>query len=289
MLLIVPNWGGYPTATPVEIEDEHYYTDPGTFISYATKYDGYSRTGPKVFVGENAVTSGFGTYGNLAAALGEAAFMTGMERNSDIVALASYAPLFANVNGTQWHPDLIYYNSSQVFGTPSYYVQQMFSNNRGDSVLPATLTFSSNAPSSTPHGAIGLGSWNTSVQYTNITVTNNGATLYQSDFVNQGTNGWRVFNGAWSTNNGVYQQTAQITDCYTTCMNSNSTGWANYTVSLQAMKTSGAEGFLILFNYTYDNNWTWWNIAGWGSTQDAVEQISGCDLRCKTARNFARG
>ena len=108
MLLIVPNWGGYPTATPMEIEDEHYYTDPGTFISYATKYDGYSRSGPKVFVGEYAVTSGFGTYGNLAAALGEAAFMTGMERNSDIVALASCAPLFANVNGTQWHPDLIY-------------------------------------------------------------------------------------------------------------------------------------------------------------------------------------
>src|ERR1039458_1942980 len=75
--------------------------------------------------GEYAVTSGYGTYGNLSAALGEAAFMTGMERNSDIVQLASYAPLFANVNGIQWLPDLIYYDSSRgMFGTPSYYVQR---------------------------------------------------------------------------------------------------------------------------------------------------------------------
>ena len=90
------NWsGGPPTSRPVEIQDEHYYASPSTFISYATKYDNYSRSGPKVFVGEYAVTSGTGTYGNLAGALGEAAFMTGMERNSDIVLMASYAPLFA--------------------------------------------------------------------------------------------------------------------------------------------------------------------------------------------------
>ena len=127
----------------------------------------------------------------------------------------------------------------------------------------------------TPHGTIGLGSWNTSVQYTNIVVTSNGVTLYQSDFVNQGTNGWSVFNGTWSANNGLYQQTAQITDCYSTYTNNNSTNWANYTITLQARKTGGAEGFLILFNVLDNYDWTWWNIGGWSDTLDGIEQMVG--------------
>jgi alpha-L-arabinofuranosidase len=144
--LISPgNWDTPPTSRPRDISDEHYYSDPAFFINIATKYDSYSRSGPKVFVGEYAVTSGWGTNGNLSAALGEAAFMTGMERNSDVVVLASYAPLFGNVNGLQWAPDLIYYDNSRVFGTPSYYVQQMFANNGGDYVLPNSITLTTNA------------------------------------------------------------------------------------------------------------------------------------------------
>jgi alpha-L-arabinofuranosidase len=273
MHLIAPDWGGIPTATPVEIEDQHYYSSPAAFISYANMYDSYNRAGPKVFVGEYAVTAGFGTYGNLSAALGEASFMSGMERNSDVVLMASYAPLFGEVNGLQWQPDLIYYNGSQVFGTPSYYVQEMFSQNRGNTVLPTAVTVTTNASSVPPHGTIGLGSWNTSVEYTNILVTGAGGTLYQSDFVSQGTNGWDVFNGSWNTNNGTYQQTAQITDCYTIYTNGDSTNWSNYTVTLQAMKTGGAEGFLILFNALDDYNWTWWNIGGWSDSLDGVEQM----------------
>ena len=269
------NWsGGPPTSRPVEIMDEHYYSSASTFISYATKYDSYSRSGSKVFVGEYAVTAS--PYNNLTSALGEAAFMTGMERNSDIVLLASYAPLFANVNSVQWQPDMIYYDSARsLFGTPSYYVQKLFGQNRGDSVLPATVVITTNSSTSVAHGTIGLGSWNTSVQYTNIVVTSNGVTLYQSDFVNQGTNGWNVFNGTWNTNNGTYQQTAQITDCYSTYLANNSTNWANYTITLQARKTGGAEGFLIMVNALDNNNWTWWNIGGWSDTLDAVEQMVG--------------
>ena len=269
------NWsGGPPTSRPVEIMDEHYYSSANTFISYATKYDSYSRSGSKVFVGEYAVTAS--PYNNLTSALGEAAFMTGMERNSDIVLLASYAPLFANVNSVQWQPDMIYYDSARsLFGTPSYYVQKLFGQNRGDSVLPATVVITTNSSASVAHGTIGLGSWNTSVQYTNIVVTSNGVTLYQSDFVNLGTNGWNVFNGTWNTNNGTYQQTAQITDCYSTYLANNSTNWANYTITLQARKTGGAEGFLIMFNALDNNNWTWWNIGGWSDTLDAVEQMVG--------------
>jgi len=141
--LIAPgNWpGGPPWSRPVEIQDEHYYASPATFYAYATKYDSYRRNGPKVFVGEYAVNSGEGTYGNLASALAEAAFMTGLERNADIVQMASYAPLLANLNGYQWLPDLIYYDSSrEMFGAPSYYVQELFGQNRGDVVLPAVVS-----------------------------------------------------------------------------------------------------------------------------------------------------
>jgi alpha-L-arabinofuranosidase len=270
--LIAPLWGGIPANRPVEIQDEHYYTSPDAFVSYATKYDSYSRSGPKVFVGEYAVTSGFGTLGNLSAALGEAAFMTGMERNSDVVLLASYAPLLQNVNFNNWRPDAIYYDSYRFTGTPSYYVQRMFGQHRGDAVLPATVAFTPDT-NAVMHGSIGVGSWNTSVQYSNIVVTSNGVTLYQSDFVNQGTNGWRVHNGTWSTNAGYYQQTsATTTDCRST---TGDTNWANYTLTLRARKVSGSEGFLILFNWLDDNNLTWWNIGGWNNTLDGIEQMVG--------------
>ncbi|HXR49245.1 MAG TPA: alpha-L-arabinofuranosidase C-terminal domain-containing protein [Candidatus Limnocylindrales bacterium] len=267
MHIIADNWGGLPTSDPVEISDEHYYSDPTFFMANATKYESYSRSGPKVYVGEYAVTTG-GGHGNLIGALGEAAFMTGLERNADIVAMASYAPLFANVNAENWYPDLIYFNNAQVYGTPSYYVQQMFFANRGDTVLPLAIAFIGNATNSL-HGAVGLGSWNTSVQYANVVVTSNGVTLYQSDF-NSGASGWRVYNGSWGTSGGVYQQTAITTDCRSTTGNTN---WANYTISVRARKVSGNEGFLILFNWLNDTNWTWFNVGGWNNTQTAVEQM----------------
>ncbi len=269
--LISPgNWGAPPWSRPRDISDEHYYSSAATFISYATKYDSYSRGGPKVFVGEYAVTSGAGALGNLSAALGEAAFMTGIERNSDMVTMACYAPLLANVNGTQWRPDLINYDSYRVLGTPAYYVQQMFSRNRGDVVLPTNVSVPATVTNPPPHGAIGVGSWNTAVQYSNIVVTaSNGATLYQSDFAANGTNGWRVYNGTWSATNGLYQQTALITDCRST---TGDTNWSNYTLSLKARKLAGSEGFLILFHWTDDNNWTWLNLGGWNNTLHGVEQ-----------------
>jgi len=145
--VIADSFGTIPTSAPVEMLDEHYYASASTLASYATKYDSYSRSGPKIFVGEYAVAYAIppSTFpATLQNALGEAAFMTGMERNSDIVAMASYAPLFCNLNNPSWYPDLIYFNGTNVFGTPSYYVQQMFSLNRGDLVLPTAVSVSGN-------------------------------------------------------------------------------------------------------------------------------------------------
>ena len=124
---------------PIEIVDEHYYSSPEFFIGQASKYDKYDRSGPKVYVGEYAVTQGCGQ-GNLRAALGEAAFMTGMERNSDVVVMASYAPLFVNVGWRQWNPDAIDFDSCaglrDAFVPRAGHVRR----HRGDAVLPVELT-----------------------------------------------------------------------------------------------------------------------------------------------------
>lgn len=117
---------------PVDYVDEHYYRNPRWFIDRYRKYDSYDRCGPKVYVGEYAVTKECGTNGNLNAALGEAVFMMGMERNGDIVKMNSYAPIFKNENEARWNPDMIHFNSGEVFVTPSYHVQQLFATHVGD-------------------------------------------------------------------------------------------------------------------------------------------------------------
>ncbi len=146
MNIIADSFGTIPTSAPVEMLDEHYYNSASWFAQNSTHYDSYSRSGTKIFVGEYAVAYniGSGFAATLQNALGEAAWMTGLERNSDIVAMACYAPLFANWNNQSWSPNLIYFNGTQVYGTPSYYVQQMFSLNRGDVVLPTAVAVSGN-------------------------------------------------------------------------------------------------------------------------------------------------
>jgi alpha-N-arabinofuranosidase len=126
-----------------DILDEHYYKSPEWFLQNARRYDNYDRNGPKIFAGEYAAHSvgipNGKTKNNWRSALAEAAFMTGLERNADIVNMASYAPLFAHVDGWQWSPDLIWFDNLQSYGTPNYYVQKMFSTNRGTQVVPVQL------------------------------------------------------------------------------------------------------------------------------------------------------
>lgn len=122
-----------------DIIDEHCYAGPEWFYQNAGRYDGYDRSGPKVFMGEYAAQSvgvakpeNRNTWG---CALAEAAFLTGIERNADLVVMSSYAPLFGHLDGWQWTPNLIWFDNLGVFGTPSYYVQQLFGRNRGESIL----------------------------------------------------------------------------------------------------------------------------------------------------------
>ena len=131
---------GVKMRTP-DVVDDHFYRSARAMEADAHHYDQTSRTGPKVFVGEWATTEGSPTP-TMDAALGDAAWMTGMERNSDVVVIASYAPLLVNVNpgARQWGTNLIGYDALNSYGSPSYYAQQMFGQNLGDVVLGATLT-----------------------------------------------------------------------------------------------------------------------------------------------------
>jgi len=119
---------------PTEIVDEHFYNTPEFFAENMDRYDSYPRSGPEIFVGEFAVTSG-GYNARLRAAVAEAMFMVGLEKNQDIVKLASYAPLFENVHYKSWDPNLLVFNNHQSYGIPSYYVWKLFANHRGTDVL----------------------------------------------------------------------------------------------------------------------------------------------------------
>lgn len=128
--------GRFPIPKNPDLVDEHFYRNSIEMQEMASQYDKYDRNGPKIFVGEWATREGFPTT-NFNSALGDAAFLTGLERNSDLVLMHCYAPLFVNVNpgGMQWKSDLIGYNTLTSFGSPAYYVQKMFSRNLGDQVV----------------------------------------------------------------------------------------------------------------------------------------------------------
>jgi alpha-N-arabinofuranosidase len=131
--------------TPVKIVvpdvvDDHFYHSASQFYDDAAHYDKFDRKGPKIFVGEWATREGSPTP-NFNAALGDAVWMAGMERNSDLIIMSCYAPLFVNVNtgGMQWESDLIGYDTLTSYGSPSYYAQVMFSNHIGDQILNASI------------------------------------------------------------------------------------------------------------------------------------------------------
>ena len=128
---------------PTDIVDEHSYDKPDWFYRNVQRFDNYDRQGPKVFFGEYAAQSDHtvsdNNHNNLECGLAEAAFMTGLERNGDVVRMASYAPLFAHVDGWQWIPDMIWISNLSSYGTVDYYVQKMFANNAGDVLLPVKL------------------------------------------------------------------------------------------------------------------------------------------------------
>ena len=126
-------------AQKADLVDEHYYRDEEWFLTHGLRYDSYDRKGPKVFAGEYACHGKGKKWNHYEAAILEAAFMTGFERNADVVHMTTPAPLFSHVDGWQWRPDQIWYDNTDMFKTVSYYVQQMYATNAGTNVLSLTM------------------------------------------------------------------------------------------------------------------------------------------------------
>jgi alpha-L-arabinofuranosidase len=250
-----------------ELVDEHYYKPPEWFLAQANRYDNYDRNGPKVYVGEYACHTR-DRKNNLLAALCEAAAMTGFERNSDVVRMAAYAPLFNKIGSTQWNVDLIWFDNVKAFGTPSFYVQKLFMNHLPDVLLPVEA--SANAAPLPPAGTIGLHTWETAAEFKDIRVTRGGETLYAFD-PQAGTKGWsKPKEGAWSVKDGALRQAdAGVHDTATSFI--AGAPWENYTLELSARKLSGKEGFIIRVRDQRDNA-VHLNLGGWGNKDHGIER-----------------
>jgi len=263
--LVACDWGGVPGNRPLDIIDPHLYSDPATMRSHANRFDGYDRRGPKVYFGEYAVTSQAGT-GNLQAAVAEAAFMTGLERNGDAVFMSSYAPLLSHINWKAWNPNALVYDQARVYGTPSYQVQALFATNRADRNLPVQVE-QPRIPLETPRGMVGVATWRTQAEFKDIRVAKGSQTLFSSDF-SKGLAGWKTSLGRWDVVDGALRQTSRDEGARALI---GDPSWSDYTLTLKARKLGGDEGFLITFQAPGDDSKTWWNLGGWENTRHGLE------------------
>ena len=266
--------------------DHHYYNTPEWFFKNADYYDedNYKRSSEemtdtpyggaiKVFVGEYASWSN-----TLKSALAEAAYMTGLERNGDIVEMAAYAPLFGNLTATHWAPDLIWFNNHLSTGSINYYMQKLFSTNAGTALLDTDFS-GAEIPGEDLKGMIGLGTWYTKAEFDNLKVVDNktGKTLAKENFaVPQFWWDWYEISPAdWKEKDGkLIQQATEIP--YNNLGASaiyGDTEWSNYTYTFEATKLEGAEGFYIPFLIEDEQNMFFWNIGGWGNTMTGLQRM----------------
>jgi alpha-L-arabinofuranosidase len=249
---------------PIQMIDEHFYESPDFFFKNATRYDSYDRKGPKVYVGEYAVKKWDNSLkGNLEAALAEAAFKTGFERNADIVRLSSLAPTFVNDHNRTWNPDLITYNNHQSFGSPSYQVEKLFSNNIPDRVLPEIVE-NSGYKLNTPENGIGMVGFSNPTaycQYKDIVLRIGDTTFTDTQLFDTTTLNKRHAN-CWI----VDRRAINLNFLPQFLKQAQTIGWRNFTLSLNAKADTldDIDAFSILFYKTGPSAYYQWNIGQWG-------------------------
>lgn len=246
--------------------DEHYYVQPEWLLGNLHRYDHFDRNGPKVFVGEWASQDD-----RLKNAVAEAAYMTNLERNGDVVQFSCYAPLLVSEDKVSpWRPDLIRFNNNGIAKTPNYYVQQLFAVHGGDEYYDHSIEYLEfNNNDSIFTGNIGVGTWNTQAKFESVKVESDGAVVFSEEFEN-GSSSWNVQSGTFAVIGGEYIQSSANIPAWS--IHKQSINSTNYSYSLKAMKTGGAEGFIIPFGYKDPQNYYWLNLGGWGNTYHAIEK-----------------
>jgi alpha-L-arabinofuranosidase len=256
-------------ALGAHIVDEHCYAMPDWFLRAATRYDNYPRTGPKVFMGEYAAQSVDITSpdnrNNLRCALAEAAFLTGLERNSDVVVMSSYAPLLGHEDAWQWRPNLIWFDNLNAYATPNYYVQQLFSQHRGDVVLPVKI--SDSRPAEPAMGRIGLATSDCAAEFKELKLTRGGQTLYTGESLDDA-QALTTFGGNWSVEDGVFRQSNARGAARATF---GDPAWRDYTLQLKARKLSGRTGFAVIVRNSQGGSFVQWTLGGWGNRQHGLQ------------------
>lgn len=266
-LILISNhaMGGTGKIVKTDMIDPHWYVSPEYFFRNTTIFDNHPRGKYDVYVGEYACNSNVGG-GNMRAALSEAAFISGMERNGDLVKMASYAPLLENRNDRVWPVNLIWLDTDQVVGRSSYYVQQMAAENR------PTYNIKSNRTMSTPQqlelykGRMGFGSWNTQVDFKDIKVTVADGSIVNIDLLNP-----MEKKGSWTLQDGVLSQSSLETPTQYIIPGFSSN---QFTMECKVRKAGGLEGFFFYFGLSDDSKEGYvYNVAGWGNQTTAVERV----------------
>lgn len=226
-------------AGPIEIIDPHYYETAGWFYRNAYVYDRLPDDYPyKIYVGEYAATGRSSLYSSLA----EAAYLTGVERNADKVQLVSYAPLMENADG-HGRNHLIVLKNDSVYGRTNYHILRMFSRNRPDVNLETLIQPARATEPFRTEGIVGLGTCSTVADFKDFQVTQNGQTVYSTDWKDFPT-AWTASNGQWSVSDGTLQQTQADGDAYLWL---DGRTFGDCTITLKARKVKGREGFRIFF------------------------------------------
>jgi alpha-L-arabinofuranosidase len=264
-------WMDLATTRQPDVSHESFYGPARQILSGSNHYDNLSRTGPRCATEVNAMEGDPSK--TLFAALADMSWMLGVQRNADLVTMATAAPTFIEANvGAQEHPaNLIAFNPLSSYGSPSYYAMRMFSQNKGDTVIPIDFTrpeIDATSPSIF-HGAIGVGSWGSDVEYRDIKVTAaDGTVLFQTD-TSSPLSHWRIGEGSWLMDRGDLHQTSNLIDCTAIAGDPK---WTDYTLTLKARKNFGIEGFLILVRAEDDGNFVWWNVGGWNNFGTGLQQ-----------------
>lgn len=250
--------------------DEHYYVAPQWFWENLRRYDAYDRSRAKVYLGEYAAHD-VGRRNTLRSALAEAAYLTSLERNADVVVMASYAPLLGKRGRTQWNPNLIYFSNTNVVRTINYYVQQLFSHHAGDRFLGGGVEPSVPDPhgDARPTDRIFLGTWDTQAEFDDVRLVADDQPVLDEPFTTPRAH-WQPVTGNWQTVDGVLRQTDSSMPA--TCVLTLPPGSTRYTLTLRARKLGGSEGFLIGFRQRDPRNFFWWNLGGWANSRHAVEK-----------------
>jgi alpha-L-arabinofuranosidase len=245
---------------PVEMIDEHFYEHPNFFFRNSTRYDSYDRNGPRIYVGEYAAMSA-GRLGDIAAAVGDAALLCGIERNSDVVTMTSYAPLLAHAQNREWTPTLLEFDAQRSNGTVTHRMLSWFAAENHGRVLPVQLTCD-NLPTQAPAGGVGLACWcgdGSHMEFRDVIVTFPDGTTYTPD-LRTIPQGWQVAAGTWTAVDGVLHAEgpgAQARLLFPAA-------WGDCTVSYRACRRSRPIGFMIVYDVRDRDNWQEFAFGSWG-------------------------